>query len=639
MKTTKKISFCVLIVAMCLLLGVGYAAIADTLAITGRAGVSPTNPYDIYIANVTPDSSSGVTINNTSGTVLFTSVNGSGTATFTVNVVNVSSKTYIFDRVIDGIETNLEGVYSETDITYELHGISRLDEIAPRHGRLSFDITITVPKGVSTNNYILKFNFIEKTNTEILPGSDEFNVTLQYNNGTPDKTLLLHTNDFIPIPDTPLREGYTFTGWYTDTTYTSAWNFEIDQVTNHMTLYAGWNKNAPEYIVTFNPNNGSPRYTVVITSGDLIPPQTSPTLEGYTFIGWYEDQNYTTPWNFDTDRVYSNTTLYGGWEIYTPPVPPDCNITFKPNNGDPDTTIVVLTGEFIPRPTTPIKDGYSFTGWYTDEACTVAWNFEVNKVKDHTTLYAGWEKIVQYTITFKPNNGTVGNTITVDRGSLIPRPTPPTKDGYMFIGWYTDADCTAGWNFDTDVPTSNMTLYGGWQKTSAPSQGDEFHGDFKGLVEALLSDDTDCLNDNDLIFDAVLESLTSKKRPAEDAPILHCSVNSISGGTMSSIATHVNSKLTSNLHFIFEVDPDPAYQNKRMRLYMYYEEDLKKANSGDQIVVYQQIVSRGSDGVWYADGTYIGVATVGYYFGGGNSGKDVKTISPYTWKSNVTVAE
>lgn len=63
------------------------------------------------------------------------------------------------------------------------------------------------------------------------------------------------------------------------------------------------------------------------------------------------------------------------------------------------------------------------------------------------------------------------------------------------------------------------------------------------------------------------------------------------------------------------------------------------ARTGDEIPVYMQIVSRGADGVWYADGTYIGVATVGNFFGGGNAGKDVKTINPYTRKSSVTTAE
>ena len=156
--------------------------------------------------------------------------------------------------------------------------------------------------------------------------------------------------------------------------------------------------------------------------------------------------------------------------------------------------------------------------------------------------------------------------------------------------------------------------------------------DFLGLVEALLSQNTNCLNNNDTIYDSVIESLNSKKRPKDDAPILHCHVNSISGGTMTAVTQQANTKLTQNLHFIFEAAPDPAYQSKRMILYMYYETDIDDAEEGQEIMVYKQIVSRGNDGVWFADGTYIGRAEVGEFFEGGNSGKDVWTINPYSWK-------
>ena len=631
----KKALISIFTLITCLFICIGYAVPSDSLRITGSAEVVGPELPDVYITDVTPDSSAGVTVKATTGTVFFASVSGSGTASFTIDVINISDKIYVFERVITGSDTNLDGVYTGTDITYSLSGISQLDEISPNNGTLSFNISITVPKGVTTDNYILVFNFIEKTGTEILPGNDNYDITFRYNNGQPDKTIQVGSNEFIPRPATPERNGYTFTGWYTDEACTSAWNFDIDRVTKAMTLYAGWQEELKtEFLVTFQPNNGESNYTVVVPASSLIPPQASPTMEGYSFIGWYTDEACTNPWNFDTDKVNSDMILFGGWEVYVEPVPPDCNITFRPNNGEPDTTIIVLTGEFIPRPTTPIRNGYTFNGWYTDEACTVAWNFEVNKVEEHMILYGGWEiapvvEVEEYTITFEPNNGSASTTVAVEEGTLIPRPATITREGYTFIGWYRDEDCTLGWNFDTDYPTASMTLYAGWEKSSSSSE--QMNSDFMGLVEALLSDSNNCLNNSDLIFDSVMESLTNKKRPEEDAPILHCSVNSVSGGTMSAIATFANSKLTANLHFIFEVDPDPAYQNTRMRLYMYYGDDCTKAADGDEILVYKQIVSLNNDGDWFADGTYIGKATVGDYFGGGNSGKDVKTINPYTW--------
>ena len=640
-EAVKRLFFYVFILALCLTICIGYAAVSDGLSITGDiSALAPAMP-DVYITGVSPSQSSGVTINNYNGTTVFATVNSNGTATFAVNVINISDKVYVFDRVIDGAELDFEGVYSGTEITYTLIGLSRLDEIAPGGGTLSFSVSIAVPRGVSAENYILKFNFIEKTGTEILPGNDEYDVTFKYNNGQADQTVKVHENEFVPRPEPPTWVGYEFLGWYVDSSFSTAWNFEADRVTGPMTLYARWAEVVPSrFNVIFLPNNGASSYTVTVDAGALVPVQPSPTREGYSFIGWYTDQACTDAWNFDTDKVYSSTVLYGGWEIYVPPVPPDCNITFKPNNGEPDRTIIVLTGDFIRRPTAPIRAGYVFMGWYIDEACTVAWNFEVDRAEGHTVLYGGWDiehviESVEYDITFEPNNGSPSSFVTVEQGERVPRPPLPEKEGYTFIGWYTDSSLSTAWNFDTDYPTSDMTLYGGWEKGEAPSHDEEMHSDFMGLVQALLSDSNNCLNHSDLIFDSVMESLNSKKRPKEDAPILHCSVNSVSGGTMSAIATYANSKLTSNIHFIFEVDPDPQYRNKRMRLYMYYGDECAAANDGDEIMVYQQIVTRGDDGVWFADGTYIGRATVGDYFGGGNSGKDVKTVSPYTWKAGL----
>ncbi len=639
----------ILLVFMTLFLGTGYAAVSDGLLFKGDATIAAPS-YDVYISHVTPSVSGGAELTGYFSTVMSLKISTSKTATFTVTVINQSDKTYIYERVIDGKELGIDGAYTGSDITNSVSGVSYLTELAAG-GSVTFDVTVANPKGITTDNLYLKFNFIEKTGTEILPGNDDFDITFKYGNGKPDTTISLHENDFVPRPETPTRSGYEFIGWYADSSYNTAWNFEVDRVKGDTTLYAGWRailnpEPTPiEYSVTFKPNNGDPDGTIIVTAGELVPIPTSPTMEGYTFIGWYTDAECTRPWNFDTDRVRAKMTLYGGWEVFVPPVPPDCNVIFKFNNGDPDTTIIVLTGEFIPRPTAPQREGYVFTGWYTDETYTTAWNFEVNKVEWHMTLWGGWtEEIIpdvpeEYTVTFKLNNGAADSSVTVTEGSLVPRPTLPTREGYTFIGWYTDSACTKPWNFDTDKIASNMTLYAGWEKTQVSDPDDERHNDFMGLVEALLSDNNNCLNHVDVIFDAVMESLTSKKRPKEDAPILHCSVNSVSGGTMSAIASFANSNLTENLQFIFEADPDPAYQETRLRLYMYYDSDCENAKAGDEILVYQQIISRDSNGVWYADGTYIGKATLGYYFGGGNSGKDVFTISPYTWTAGGVTSE
>lgn len=55
-------------------------------------------------------------------------------------------------------------------------------------------------------------------------------------------------------------------------------------------------------------------------------------------------------------------------------------------------------------------------------------------------------------------------SLTVSDNPKISAPTPPTREGYRFVGWYTDEACTDQWNFESDTVISNMTLYAKWTK-------------------------------------------------------------------------------------------------------------------------------------------------------------------------------
>ena len=120
MKTLMKTLVCIVLFFSFMMITSGYAVLTDHLSITGTVGIKPPS-YDVYITNITPTSSAGVTVNNTGGTTMFASVTGSGSATFTIDVINISDKTYIFERVIDGAETGVEGVYSGDDIKYTVN--------------------------------------------------------------------------------------------------------------------------------------------------------------------------------------------------------------------------------------------------------------------------------------------------------------------------------------------------------------------------------------------------------------------------------------------------------------------------------------------------------------------------------------
>lgn len=124
----------------------------------------------------------------------------------------------------------------------------------------------------------------------------------------------------------------------------------------------------------------------------------------------------------------------------------------------------VYEGELVQKPDDPVRNGWKFLGWFTDEACTEAFDFSVAPTSD-MVLYAGWE-IVVYTLTLKDGD-TIINTFTVEGpNKRFSEPDEPVKEGYTFMGWYMDAECTQLYSFNTIV-TSDVTLYAKWDQTAA----------------------------------------------------------------------------------------------------------------------------------------------------------------------------
>ena len=151
-------------------------------------------------------------------------------------------------------------------------------------------------------------------------------------------------------------------------------------------------------------------------------------------------------------------------------------VTFDSKGGSPVPTIEGTSSHYVPaKPADPTRSGFDFKGWYTDEGCTLPfdWSSEVTK---HTTLYAGWD-LITHTVSFDLDGGagSAPDTVVVD-GKTVSAPEDPTKEGFDFDGWYNGDE-----KFDFSTPiTSDITLKAHWKEASEPSQGDE-KDDKKGL--------------------------------------------------------------------------------------------------------------------------------------------------------------
>lgn len=117
---------------------------------------------------------------------------------------------------------------------------------------------------------------------------------------------------FTVTPMEPTRENYRFLGWSTDRNATASTYDSSDSisVTGDTKLYAVWE--LITWDVSFNSNLGSTVSTQTITNGQSAVAPTNPTLEGYSFQGWYTDKGLTTAYDFST-AVTSDITLYAKW--------------------------------------------------------------------------------------------------------------------------------------------------------------------------------------------------------------------------------------------------------------------------------------------------------------------------------------
>jgi uncharacterized repeat protein (TIGR02543 family) len=191
------------------------------------------------------------------------------------------------------------------------------------------------------------------------------------------------------------------------------------------------------------------------------------TKENNAFGGWFREAEFTTPWDFAADTVTGDITLYGKWE---PLSGGNKAVTWELNGGRwsgggmPENQ--VTDGGKIRRPDDPIKNGFTFGGWYKEPALNNRWVFGTDTVTADITLYAKWEPVRTVTtriVTFDAKGGDPApGTQTVAQGGKVREPPAMTKTGLTPGGWFRDQGLTAPWDFGTDTVTTNITLYARW---------------------------------------------------------------------------------------------------------------------------------------------------------------------------------
>ncbi|MDR0744688.1 MAG: InlB B-repeat-containing protein [Holosporales bacterium] len=160
-----------------------------------------------------------------------------------------------------------------------------------------------------------------------------------------------------------------------------------------------------------------------------------------------------------------------GCEISNPPEPTYYSIAYFGNGNDVGTAPIDSnkytqgSSAAVVYKGTLSKTGYVFSSWNTSPQGTgISYNpKDIIIINDDISLYAIWNLVVTYTVTFNTNGGGEIQPIAgLQSGSKITEPDDPVKEGFTFDGWHKNADLTELWDFENDVVTDSIKLYAKW---------------------------------------------------------------------------------------------------------------------------------------------------------------------------------
>jgi len=252
----------------------------------------------------------------------------------------------------------------------------------------------------------------------------------------------------------PFKNGYTFGGWFTESTYVNKVT-AIDTLSDgNKTYYAKWQ--AVVYRITYELNGGenaaeNPSSYTIESSITLLPAEKT----DYDFIGWYSENEFLTEITEIPSGSTGNLTLYAKFEIKT------YSITYEgtkdADNLNPTSFIAVHETIILEDLSVP---GYDFLGWYDGETKVT----EIpESVKADVVLTAKW-KVIVYTITYELFGGVNNDknpssyTIENDEYTFL----PATQAHYDFLGWYSDSDQTHLIKGISKGLTGNLKIYARW---------------------------------------------------------------------------------------------------------------------------------------------------------------------------------
>ena len=295
---------------------------------------------------------------------------------------------------------------------------------------------------------------------------NQYTISFEENGGSTVADITQNYATTVTKPADPTKTGYTFSGWFTDNgTFENEFTFDTMPL-DGITLYAKWTPN--NYKITFVENGGSTVADITQGYETKITQPTDPTKTGYTFGGWFTDNNtFENEFIFDTMPL-NGATLYAKWIAKT------YSVTLDKQGGEGGTSSFTATYGVKTSIDAPTREGYTFNGYWTSPngqgtqmyygtgSAYRNWNIDSD-----TTLYAKWTANVcnlNFNLNYA-NSPANPNAVNVTYDQIMNLPVP-TRTGYTFLGWNTNPSGTGTYYRNGEIckiTAGSDTLYAIWE--------------------------------------------------------------------------------------------------------------------------------------------------------------------------------
>lgn len=267
----------------------------------------------------------------------------------------------------------------------------------------------------------------------------------EFSDGYHSKEYIYCYGDETETPEEPFREGYDFVEWSPSVPETMP--------AENMELIAVWE--AVDYTVRWIVD-GVVTEEFVCCYGDRITTPQPPVKEGYTFIGWINEDtgNFYVPETMPAHDI----TFIAEWKTN------EYDVEWL-NEGEIWRSETYEYGTEIYYPEDPLREGYIFMGWLDGNSDFVEFPFVVT---ENISFTAVWEPI-ECTLVFDANGAVFSDgmpemTQTLYYGESITVPETPCREGYHFTGWSTEPDSPYLIQVPDTMPDYNLHLYAVWEK-------------------------------------------------------------------------------------------------------------------------------------------------------------------------------